>query len=68
MLNAAVEAGVLSSETQANLASYLAFRHFFSHGYAMDLDPQRIAPLVANALSVYSALKNEISVVFHIPR
>jgi hypothetical protein len=37
-----------------------AFRHFFSHAYALDLDPERIEPLVADIRDVVSVLQAEI--------
>lgn len=40
---------------------YLAFRHFFSHAYALDLHPERMEPLVKGAGLVFNAFKSEIA-------
>ncbi|CBE68547.1 conserved protein of unknown function [Candidatus Methylomirabilis oxygeniifera] len=40
---------------------YLAFRHFFGHGYALDLSPERMEPLVGDAESVFTKFKGEIA-------
>jgi hypothetical protein len=65
-LNAAATVGAVSIGTKNDLAGYLAFRHFFSHGYAMDLDPERLEPLVTNAQRVYLALKTDFKSVFRL--
>ena len=51
---------VLSVQSLENLKRYLAFRHFFSHAYALDLFPERMKPLVKDAESVFSKFKDEI--------
>ncbi len=43
-----------------DLKRYLAFRHFFNHGYALDLFPERMEPLVRDGESVFSKFKGEI--------
>jgi len=42
------------------LKRFLAFRHFFSHAYALDLFYQRMEPLVAVAPAVFGKFKKEI--------
>ncbi len=53
--------GFVTESTSEELKRYLAFRHFFSHAYALDLDPFRIEPLVVDANQVYKAFKEEIN-------
>jgi len=36
-----------------------AFRHFFTHAYGFDLDPQRMAPLVREVRPVFASFKKE---------
>jgi hypothetical protein len=60
LLIAAVERQILSDRLLDDLKRYLAFRHFFSHGYALDLFPERMEPLVRDAESVFSKFKGEI--------
>ena len=49
-----------TKKTSEALKGYLAFRHFFSHAYAIELDPARIAPLVEGANSVFKSLQHDI--------
>jgi len=37
----------------------MAFRHFFTHAYGFDLDPQRLAPLVRDIRAVCGCFKKE---------
>lgn len=41
LVNLAVSAGLIASSTADALKPYLAFRHFFVHAYAMDLQAER---------------------------
>lgn len=51
---------IISNECKNYLGQYLAFRHFFSHAYALDLYPDKMEPLVENSEIVYSLFKKEI--------
>lgn len=64
LLNASVENGLMPEELWREFGPYLAFRHFFSHGYAMDLEWERMEPLVSNAASVYQAFKRHLNTIF----
>ncbi|MDP6524849.1 MAG: hypothetical protein QGH15_11560 [Kiritimatiellia bacterium] len=57
----AAESGVLSEETSHGIRDYLAFRHFFTHAYAFDLDPERLEPLVAKLADVNGAFRRDLS-------
>jgi hypothetical protein len=43
-----------------SLKRYLAFRHFFAHGYALNLFPERMQPLLDDAQSVFDRFKADI--------
>jgi predicted metal-dependent hydrolase len=60
LLLSAATKRVLSDQLLEDLKRYLAFRHFFSHAYALDLFPERMKPLVKDAESVFSKFKDEI--------
>ena len=60
LLVAAAEKGILSGRSLDSLKRYLAFRHFFSHGYALNLSPERLEPLVGDAKSAFIEFKGEI--------
>ena len=49
LLAASAKQDILSAATSEGLRPFLAFRHFFSHAYALDLDPERMKPLVEGA-------------------
>lgn len=51
---------IISEDCKSDLGKYLAFRHFFSHAYALDLYPNKMEPLVNNSKKVYSNFKYEI--------
>jgi hypothetical protein len=60
ILLAAVEGQILSQQLVHSLKRFLAFRHFFSHAYALDLLAERMEPLVADANAVFTQFQTEI--------
>jgi len=60
LLLRAAEENIVSEQLSDELKRYLAFRHFFSHGYAIDLSPDRMEPLISDALKVFKNFKTEI--------
>ena len=60
LLNSVQSDGIISQQTAADLKQYLAFRHFFSHSYAIQLDAEKTKPLVRDAGAVYEHLKCDI--------
>jgi uncharacterized protein YutE (UPF0331/DUF86 family) len=60
LLQSACSHGIVSIELRDRLAPYMAFRHFFTHAYGFDLDPQRLAPLVREARAVHACFKKEV--------
>ncbi|MEI7812181.1 MAG: hypothetical protein WCJ01_07120 [Ignavibacteria bacterium] len=61
LLESAVKENFISEDCRTNLGEYLAFRHFFSHAYALDLYADKMEPLVENLQTVYTSFRNEIS-------
>ena len=60
LIGIAAEKHILSKSLIDDLKRFLAFRHFFSHTYALDLNPQRMEPLVAEACSVFEKFRREV--------
>ena len=60
LLLKATEENILSEALSDELKRYLAFRHFFSHGYAIDLSPDRMEPLISAVRDVFKNFKIEI--------
>ncbi|MDO8550748.1 MAG: hypothetical protein Q7S39_11450 [Ignavibacteria bacterium] len=61
LLEIAVENKIISDKCKNYLGQYLAFRHFFSHAYALDLYADKMEPLVESSREVYLIFKKEIS-------
>lgn len=61
LLHEAMRQEVISEQCGNELKTYLAFRHYFVHGYSLDLESNRLKLLVKNAPAVYAHFKNEIS-------
>ena len=53
--------GILSATLFDHLKLYLAFRHYFSHGYMLDLEPERMESLVKDLPGVFKMLNEEFS-------
>jgi uncharacterized protein YutE (UPF0331/DUF86 family) len=47
-----VRPALLSEESYRRLDALRAFRHFFRHGYAYELDPKKVALVVEDALAL----------------
>ncbi|MCJ7784679.1 MAG: hypothetical protein MUP41_12165 [Desulfobacterales bacterium] len=60
LLLSAAEKNIISNLLLNNLKRYLAFRHYFSHAYALELFPKRIEPLVKDAVALFNQFKQQI--------
>ncbi len=60
LLLAAGEKNIISDLLLNNLKRYLAFRHYFSHAYALELFPERMEPLVKDAVALFNEFKQQI--------
>jgi hypothetical protein len=60
LIEKALKMGVLPADLKENLGLYLAFRHYFTHAYAMDLYADRMQPLVDAAHTVYKNFRKAV--------
>ena len=61
LLLSARENGILPEKLVIKLSRFLAFRHFFSHSYALDLVPGKMAPLTTTAENVFRQFQAAIA-------
>ncbi len=55
---------IISDDLTNELKKYLSFRHFAAHGYAFNLNPERLEKLTDNILKVFENFKVEINKIF----
>jgi hypothetical protein len=60
LLQLACAEGIISIELRDRLVPYMAFRHFFTHSYGFDLDPERLLPLIREIPPIYVSFKQEM--------
>ena len=60
LLDLALKHKIINSTDIRSLKQYLAFRHFFSHGYALDLDSERMKPLVKSVKKVFGSFRKRV--------
>ncbi len=61
LVNIAISNDIISESTAEELKRYLAFRHFFSHGYSLDLDKKLIIPLVKDVQGTLACFRDDIN-------
>lgn len=60
LVEEALRMKVLPVDLKENIGLYLAFRHYFTHAYAMDLYADRMEPLVDAAQTVYQNFRKAV--------
>ena len=60
LLLGAANKKIISEPLANELKRFLAFRHFFSHAYALELYPDRMEPLVKDIIKIFEKFKSEV--------
>jgi len=60
LINVAVENKIIENNTAQILKQYLAFRHFFINTYVVNLEAERLKPLLDDANILYNAFKHDL--------
>lgn len=63
LLNLAVKTNVINNKLSKKLEEYLAFRHFFVHGYGVMLDKEKLLPIAKNITNVWKDFESDITPV-----
>lgn len=60
LIDLAISQKLISEKVAEDVKQYLAFRHFFSHAYALDLYATQIEPLVQNASEIFNQFQADV--------
>ena len=60
LLELSVDHQIISSDLSRKLDEYLAFRHFFIHGYGIMLDEEKLLPLADNLQALWEEFEEEL--------
>ena len=61
LLLTAKNENIISEKLADKIKEYLGFRHFFTHAYALDLNPEKIESLIENIIETFDEFKEEIN-------
>lgn len=64
LIELAISEKIISEQVAEDVRQYLAFRHFFSHAYALDLYATQIEPLVQTANEVFRRFQVDIKKLY----
>ena len=60
LLNLAIENKIISIKLSNKLDEFRAFRHFFTHGYGINLDKNKLLPLAEKLPDVWEQFQKEL--------
>ncbi|MFW9990034.1 MAG: hypothetical protein ACFFC3_15410 [Candidatus Odinarchaeota archaeon] len=65
LLDLSVNNNIISLELSNRLDEYRAFRHFFIHGYGINLDKEKLLPLAENLPLLWKDFKLELEILIN---
>lgn len=61
LINSSVNESIISEVLAEEISEYMGFRHFVAHGYAFNLNTERLQELTDNVLNTFKKIKEEIN-------
>ena len=61
LINTAVNENIISDSLAEEISEYMSFRHFVAHGYAFNLNVERLQELTDDVLKIFEKFKGEIN-------
>ncbi len=61
LINSSVNENIISEVLAEEISEYMGFRHFVAHGYAFNLDTEKLQELTDNVLNTFKKIKEEIN-------
>ncbi len=61
IINSSVNESIISDSLAEEISEYMGFRHFVAHGYAFNLNAERLQELTNNVLTTFNKFKEEIN-------
>jgi uncharacterized protein YutE (UPF0331/DUF86 family) len=61
LINSAVKEDIISEDLASDVKKYLGFRHYAAHGYAFNLEPDRLQKLTSGIRVTFEKFRNEIN-------
>lgn len=61
LINSSVNERIISEVLAEEISEYMGFRHFVAHGYAFNLNTERLQELTDNVLNTFKKFKEKIN-------
>lgn len=61
LINSSINESIISEVLAEEISEYMGFRHFVAHGYAFNLNAERLQELTNNVLKTFEKFKEEIN-------
>ncbi len=61
LINSSINENIISEVLAEEISEYMGFRHFVAHGYAFNLNTERLQELTDNVLNTFKKFQEEIN-------